>query len=118
MRKTLIGALVFTLLSGCVTWQPEADLGNAADGEPWSRVRVTRGDGTRLVLGQAVVRADSIVGFEEIPGFEEAVRGGVPLSDVQTLEVRRTNGLLVVGIVFAALVIVYQRGSTSVLEAS
>jgi hypothetical protein len=117
-KKFLTVALIAILLTGCTTWRPEPDLGRVPTDEPRGRVRITREDGTQLVLTEAVVHADSLVGFEEIPGFEDSVRESVALSDVRTIEVRRTNRLLVFGIVVAALAIIYDHGQTGVVGAS
>lgn len=102
-RRTIILVLLASLTSACVAWQatPMSGPGIAAEDVP-SRVRVTRADGTMVVLRDAVLRADSITGYGE-----GGAPAGVALSDVQTLEARQPSPIVVLlpALVVAAVVL-------------
>jgi hypothetical protein len=104
--------LLATILSGtaCQTWRiesltPEAVL---ATHHP-AQVRVTRTDGSRIVVNQPVVRVDSLSGAVPRHGKQEDIR--IPLADIQQVATRRfsagkTLGLGV-GLVAGGLMAVY-----------
>jgi hypothetical protein len=88
--------LVFSV-SGCISW------GNQPTPEPSSSrklpdpVRVTRRDQSVLMLQDAVVSGDSIVGY----AGREKVRTAVALADVQTVQGQKTNFFATVGLTTA-----------------
>ena len=82
--------LLATILSSiaCRTWRiesltPEAVL---ATHRP-AQVRVTRTDGSKIVVNQPVLRADSLSGAIPRRGKQEDIR--IPLADVQQVATRR-----------------------------
>ena len=91
--------LASTVLSGCQGWRaqtspmPGAQLSNPA--------RVTRTDGSVVVVRDATVSRDSVA------GTGEAGRVAIPLSEVRSIEARRMDGgrtaLLTVGILAGLL---------------
>jgi hypothetical protein len=103
IRRSFLIVLLATLTSACVAWQatPMSGPGVAPEDVP-SKVRVTRSDGTTVVLIEAMLRADSIKGYEE-----SGVPGSVAVSDVQMLEVRRPSPVvaLLPALVVVAIVI-------------
>jgi hypothetical protein len=67
-----------------------------------SQVRVTRADGTSVVIIEAMMRSDSITGYER-----SGLPANVALADVQTLEAWRLDpGFLFVPVIVAALIVV------------
>jgi len=79
------GALMVTILSGCMTWQSLELAGAPPQPEELSeRVRITREDSSQVVLEHAAVRGDSIAGVSD-GGDAEAIA----LSDVRSLETWR-----------------------------
>lgn len=91
--------LASMVLSGCQGWRaqtnptPGAQLANPA--------RVTRTDGSVVVMRDAAVSRDSVA------GTGEAGRVAIPLSEVRSIEARRMDGgrtaLLTVGILAGLL---------------
>ena len=98
------------VVSACYKWTPvptpdsSVTLVQLFDAEPPDRVRVHRIDGTVTELSEPRLRNDSIVG-SELPTL------GVPLSEVQLLEVREVDDSKLVrgtfGIVAAGLMVGY-----------
>jgi len=112
ISTTRTSFLLATILSGtaCQTWRiesltPEAVL---ATHHP-AQVRVTRTDGSRIVVNQPVLRVDSLSGAIPRHGKKEDIR--IPLADIQQVATRRfsagkTLGLGV-GLVAGGLMAVY-----------
>lgn len=114
----LAGVLVSPLLLSCTSWrlQQISPAQLISEKQP-SKIRVTRSDGTRIVLTQPRLSGDSLIGsaigyVSVVPpeggarvGVSTAEPLGIPLADVAGVSVRRTNAwltsLLVLG-VFAA----------------
>ena len=95
--------LASTLLSGCHGWRPQA---NPTPGAQLPNpARVTRTDGSVLVLRGAAVSQDSITGTAERSGG--AGRVAIPLSQVRSIDARGMDGgrtaLLTVGILAGLL---------------
>ena len=98
LRRT--GLLVVTILSGmgCYTWRvesltPEAVL---AAGQP-TEVRVTRTDGSMIVVRDPVLRADSLTGAISRHGTREDAR--IPLADVHQIATRQFSAGKTIGLV-------------------
>src|SRR5215207_2078120 len=94
-RRALTALLPLVLLvSGCISW------GNQPTPEPSSSrrlpdpVRVMRADQSILVLSDAAVSGDSIVGY----AGGERVRTAVALSDVQKMQAKKTDFFATVGL--------------------
>jgi hypothetical protein len=101
--KSVTLVLLATLTSACVAWQPAPMNGPGITPEDvTSRVRITRTDSTTVVLTEAMLRSDSITGYEE-----SGARRSVAISDVQMLEARRPSPAVVLlpALVVAAIVI-------------
>jgi hypothetical protein len=79
-----LGSIVLgvSLLAGCSTWRVQEVTPTFQGKEP-ERVRVTRTDGSELVVDRPRLTADSLVGESRQTPIT------IPLSDVQTLAVRR-----------------------------
>ena len=93
--------LLLVLLAGCRTWRTvEMAPGPAILETRSETVRLRRSDGTRVMVSQPQVRADSIVGFD---GFDIV---GAPLADVSAVEVQDWSGPRTVGFVVAQASIV------------
>lgn len=71
-------------------------------GEPFfaGTVRVTRGDGTPILLDSVTVRADSVVGREHAPPH---ARIAIPAAEVQTVEARTTDPITTAVLVFVPM---------------
>jgi hypothetical protein len=89
--------------NACHVWRPESvhpTSSFAAD----TRVRVTRNDGTALVLSSTRIANDSVIGAW--PG--SWTRVAVPVSDVKRLETYRVSAdrttIVVIGVAAAAIV--------------
>jgi hypothetical protein len=86
--------VVAVLLSACMTWRPEptrpADL---ISREKPPLVRVTRTDSSRAILRNPEVRGDSLYGLlQKSLDDDSKVRTGFPLTDISTVETRRSDG--------------------------
>jgi hypothetical protein len=102
-RRSVTLVVLASLTSACVAWPPTTiDGPGIAPEDVPSQVRVTRSDGTTVVLIEAMLRADSIVGYEK-----SGVLGSVATSDVQMLEARQPSPVVVLipALVVAAIVI-------------
>ena len=75
-----IAVLVLLSTSACMMWHP-ANVGEIAPEAVPERVRITRDDGTSVVLAYAAMRADSITGVEE-----NGASTTVAIADVVTLD--------------------------------
>jgi len=87
-RLAAVPLLACSLLGACTTWRsrPVSEPGAAAFVA--KQARVTRADGTALVLADAQVRGDSLWGTAA-----RGARVAVALRDVRRVEVRRPNEL-------------------------
>ena len=91
--------LLSTQLLACTEWSTETmSARNLIESSHPSRIRVTRTDGTHVVLNQPVLQSDTLVG--QVKGS----RSAVPVADVTGVAVRRTNTvntvLLIGGLIF------------------
>jgi len=108
-------SLLSSLPLACTYWQPlPPNPAEAISEKQPEQVRVTRTDGSKLQLRYPRVMEDSLFGTaagEEAQG--DTTRVAIPLSDVQSVEVKRTNvgntvGLVVVSaavVTFSAIII-------------
>ena len=113
--------MLFTFLSGtaCQAWrvQPVAPESLLAADQP-ERVRVTRVDGSHIVLEHPVVRADTVSGSVLRNGVQQDIR--IPLTDVRHIETRGFSTSRTVGLglgvtagLFAALLLVITLGNAA-----
>jgi hypothetical protein len=110
IRSRRLGLLLAaTLLPGCHSWRTS----DVPPAETLSRrpeqVRVTRSDGTRLVLRYPRLAGDTLVGVGRASSSETSV--AVSLSDVRTIEVHRFDVGETVGLVAGI-------GATAILVAA
>lgn len=73
-------------LGGCVSWEKQPSPAPARSGFV-KRVRLTQTDGTVVVLEDAIVQGDSIVGTRP----QTTWRAAVALADVKKTEIRRVD---------------------------
>lgn len=117
-RITAISSLL-VLAPGCATWVtqevPPTTLLQQQRGS-YSRVRVVRTDGERVVLRNPVIAGDSVAG-RQVQRDEPDRRIAIALSEVQQLQTIRTNlgqtALLVAGTgaaIFLGLLYLIDRG--------
>ncbi len=90
---------------GCVSWHvetgsPESLLANRKP----TTVRVRRDDGSRIVLLEARVRADTLTGI--VSGTVDNQMVTVPLTNVSQIETPHTNVTLAVGVILGLVLIV------------
>src|SRR5689334_8819563 len=89
VRRRRAGTLLLILLSGaaCQAWHTEGVASEAilATHQP-GRLRVTRVDGSRIVLKRPVLQGDTLVGIGHRQSDQQAVR--VALTDVRQVETR------------------------------
>lgn len=93
-RSTAMLLLLVLPLSACHKWvAPELRPGAAPDSiVAYDQVRVTRVDGSSLVLHGARLSADSLVGDDEPSGTRrQPLRVALPRHAIESLEVRRTD---------------------------
>ncbi len=93
-RSTAMLLLLVLPLSACHKWvPPELRPGVAPDSVvAYDQVRVTRVDGSSLVLHGARLSADSLVGDDEPSGTRrQPLRVALPRHEIESLEVRRTD---------------------------
>jgi len=80
--KAVIVASLAAFATGCMEWTEVAMGGpGVVSDDIGSQVRITRADGSRIVLKEATVAADSIAGVDE-----NGAPARVAMSDVQALE--------------------------------
>ncbi|MEX2180444.1 MAG: hypothetical protein WD771_00230 [Gemmatimonadaceae bacterium] len=82
-RRLASGLLPAALASACFAYQPVA--APPAPGALPEGVRITRDDGSVVVLAVAEIKADTIRGFRENSTF----RVVIPMADVRLMEVLR-----------------------------
>ena len=110
-RPVLSSLLLFTYLPGCSSWHAgkPSPAEFVATSKP-DRVRVTRGDGSTLVLTAPSVRDDTL--FGTVPAGlardDQARPVAIPLADVRVVEVKRGsagNTIVIVGGVLLVLLV-------------
>jgi hypothetical protein len=113
-RRRFLALLPLVIsVSGCTTWgqrpMPEASSSASLP----SPVRVTHNDQSVLVMEDAVVSGDSIVGY----AGRDHVRTAVAVADVRSMQARKTDFMATVGLTAAVtlaaavLAISYSLGS-------
>lgn len=93
-RSTAMLLLLVLPLAACHKWvAPELRSGIAPDSAvAYDQVRVTRVDGSSLVLHGARLSADSLVGDDEPPGTRrQPLRVALPRHEIESLELRRSD---------------------------
>jgi len=102
-KRAVTLGLLASLTTGCMMWHPASLMGPGLSAQDvGSRVRVTRVDGTTVVLEAAAMRADSVAGIEE-----GGVWMTVPVSDVQELEAWRWDpGFMLMPAFIVAVVVI------------
>src|SRR5580765_206351 len=103
-RITLLA--VFGLNAGaCVSWKTQSASPEQVVAKKPDQVRVTLGNGSRIVVAAPTIIGDSLIGTAPGAGSDPkhaAPRRVVSLSDVQSVEVQRVNagktGLLIAGV--------------------
>lgn len=99
-RRLTLPLLAVLAASGCTTWGPQRLPEPSSSQSLPSPVRVTRADASTLVVFDATMAADSLVGFT---GDDPAsrLRVAVATSEVRKLEAKKTSAAATVGIVAA-----------------
>lgn len=103
-RSSLVPLIVLLAAAGCTSWRPAPEPAPAAvRASPSETVRIRRTNGSVILLHDAAVSGDSIVGQSDAFG-----RVAIATSDVAAVEVRRhdsrkTAGLLAGIAAFAGL---------------
>ena len=106
LRRAICVGLLLTQLTACMTWRPvPGTLEQQAGAEPISLARLRLRSGAELVLRDATVRSDSVIGYTESPRERRAL----PVADVasidrHSLSAGRTAGVVVGGAAVAAVV--------------
>jgi hypothetical protein len=108
-RRAILAAACPLLLGGCMGWTDRPAPTPAASRIIPGPVRLTRADGSAVVLADAIIRDDSIMGA---PNHNPDAGVSLPLSDVRKVEVRRidvasTTWAVLLGGVAAARVALY-----------
>ena len=117
-RRSAISALLGALyLTACHSWQVGTPTpAQFVAREHPAQVRVTRTDGSTVMLNAPAVRGDSLVGLAGAAKAGDSVRAaGLPLSDVSSVAVRKSDtGMtvlltagIVVGVVGGAMLAVW-----------
>lgn len=103
-RRSLALGLLTAELLACTSWRvqgptPEAAISNRKP----TAVRITRIDGTRMILHRPLVRGDSLAGALSTSAATEdrAASVTIPIRDVEAVAVRRFDVLKSVGLYFA-----------------
>jgi hypothetical protein len=101
-RWTLAAGSLAIQVLGCSSWRVQGPTPEAAirSRQP-SIVRLTRTDRTRLIVHHPTVRGDSLVGALSGSAPDTAAAVSLPLSEVQSVAVRRFHVLKSVGLYFA-----------------
>jgi hypothetical protein len=105
LRHPLTALLLTFLLAGCHSWRAESvSPSRLIEAKHPGTIRITRPDGTQLLLQQPIARNDSLVGVAEGRG-----QTGLHLNEVRNVETRRLNavktGGLVLGVAGGAVVL-------------
>jgi hypothetical protein len=91
-RRAVLTGLVLAAWSssGCMHWKTQSAFPEVVAGKHPSRVRVTRGDGSRVVLLRPEVLGDSLVGAPA-GRSRSGGRPAVALADVSEVALRRVD---------------------------
>lgn len=99
VRKTVCTALIAMQLGGCTSWRAQPveprDLPSYVAAQPTARMRFTLGNGKEVVVSQARISGDTILGTT----LGQPVR--LAMTDVRIVALRRTNVLRSVGLGYA-----------------
>jgi hypothetical protein len=107
--RPLVLLLAATLLPACYSWRTSTvPVDQALTNRP-DEVRVTRHDGTQLILSSPHLSGDTLIGVRRASRSEVSV--AVPLSDVRAIEVRRFDGVETAGLIVGV-------GATAILIAA
>ena len=106
LRRATCLALLLTQLTACMTWRPvPGTLDQQAGVEPISSARLRLRSGAELVLRDATVRSDSVIGYTEGPRDRRALSvADVASIDRRSLSAGRTAGVVVGGAAVAVVV--------------
>ena len=98
-------ALVLSL-SGCSSWHSaNVTPAQLLDDDPPDRVRVTKPDGTTLVLEHPQLLGDTLYGAAARNAGSRGDTVAVPLADLRKVEVRQPNGLKTIGLVLGLVTV-------------
>src|SRR5215212_8343340 len=86
VRRSLVTLSCALMLGACTTWEEQYSP-SPAPTRSLQTVRLTRTDGTSMVLRNAVIRDDSIVGTRPQTTFRTAVT----VADVKKTEIQHTD---------------------------
>ncbi|HEX8694135.1 MAG TPA: hypothetical protein VF746_17065 [Longimicrobium sp.] len=100
-RRLALPLLVVLAAPGCVTYTAHQMPGPSSRERLPNPVRVTRSDASTVLLFDAALAADSVVGFTG-GGSASGQRVAVAMGDVRMLESRKTNATGTAGLVAAA----------------
>lgn len=92
VRRLAVPLLAALVASGCVTWGSQRVPGPSSSQRLLSPVRVTRADSSTLVVFDATMAADSIVGYTSADSASRR-RVSVAVADVRKIEARKTDVL-------------------------
>ena len=76
-------------VAGCTTMRPLARPANYIEAVQPTLVRVTRTDGTRLLITGARLQGDTLMGFAQRPSGAMGEFMEMPLTEVSTVEAQR-----------------------------
>lgn len=92
VRRVVLSVLLLTSLAACTKWSPQRLPVEKARGELPGKIRVTRIDGSRIVLRSPAIMTDSLVGWAEgFPPGSPSRRFAIPLDSVQRIDRRTTD---------------------------
>ena len=98
LQRSLVAVLLATSLQGCFSWRVQhVPPAQVFENDPPAQVRITRTDQSQITLSNPRISGDSVV------GSVENGPAGVPLTDVASLAVRKSDGVATFGL--AALVL-------------
>jgi hypothetical protein len=107
--KALVVAALLPFVAGCHNWSPTeipATAGPLAGNPP--RVQVTITDGSRMIVVNPVIGADSLIGYTSLRRVG-TVRLAIPTTRITALDVPKFNALgtavLILGVGLAAFVL-------------
>ena len=103
IRRLLLPLVLLSALSACQSWNGHRM--RPAPRELPSPLRVTLTDGSRLVVWNAEVRSDSLVGLVGRRP-QERTRAAVPLSQVRLTEARGVDFVATTGLTAAVTLVV------------